>query len=579
MTRKIQNRILLLLALITIGIVGGILASWHLDKQRITKLLEKEKSDQSALLRRVVDFKSASLTGFAYDYTYWDDFVQYMKEPDRQWAFDNIEVSLKTFDIDYAWVYSTDLDTVFTSNPGKNKNLSKVPIGASDLNWVVANGPLYNFFVLTDSTIIQISGGSIHPTFDEKRETPATGYLFVGRIWKDEYLQEIEQFTGSTLKLDTPVSGLAPRDSIDRKEFRALVFMPLQGWNDKPVSILGSETNVEIARDFFASTRNKMAVLLGSMLIALVIVSIILIRSINRPLRSLITSLMDDDPTPIEPLIHEKSEFGQIASLMDRFFLQKKKLVEEITERIKVEEELVIAKNHAEESDRLKTSFLNNLSHEIRTPMNAIVGFSELIDEPKISQEERREFTGIIRDSSYRLLGIITDLINLSTVESGQEVVSEEKIKLNQTLKDLHLEIKPAADQKGIDLILDMALKDDRSEVMLDKQKVHTILVNLLRNSIKFTKAGRIDFGYIIRTAEIEFFVSDTGMGIPEEKFDMIFARFQQADDSISRKFGGTGLGLPISKAYVELMGGRIWLKSEVGKGTKFFFTIPYKPV
>ncbi len=363
------------------------------------------------------------------------------------------------------------------------------------------------------------------------------------------------------------------------KEFRAFVFMTMKGWNDKPVSILGSETNVEIARDFFASTRNKMAALLGAMLIALVIVSLILIRTINRPLKSLITSLMLDNPAPIQPLVHEKSEFGQIARLMDQFFHQKKKLVEEIAERIKVEEELVIAKNHAEESDRLKTTFLNNLSHEIRTPMNAIVGFSELIDEPRITPEERTEFTGIIRDSSYRLLGIITDLINLSTVESGQEVVSEEKLNLNQTLKDLNHEIKPAADQKGIDLMLDMALKDDRSQVMLDKQKVHTILVNLLRNSIKFTKVGKIEFGYTIRTAEIEFFVSDTGMGIPEEKWDVIFARFQQADDSISRKFGGTGLGLPISKAYVELMGGRIWLKSEVGKGTKFFFTIPYKPV
>jgi signal transduction histidine kinase len=124
---------------------------------------------------------------------------------------------------------------------------------------------------------------------------------------------------------------------------------------------------------------------------------------------------------------------------------------------------------------------------------------------------------------------------------------------------------------------MDFALKDEDSVIISDRAKLYQIMVNLLRNSVKFTKSGRIDFGYLIRHSDIEFFIKDTGTGIPPEKFANIFARFQQADDSLSREYGGTGLGLPISKAYVELMGGRIWLKSEVGKGTEFFFTIPFK--
>ena len=246
--------------------------------------------------------------------------------------------------------------------------------------------------------------------------------------------------------------------------------------------------------------------------------------------------------------------------------------------RNKIEKKFIPARNKVKESDRLKTTFLNNLSHEIRTPMNSIVGFSELIEDPRISEEEKLQFTKIIRESTCRLLSTLTDLVSLSSIESGQEVVNEEKINLNSLLQEIFIQIKKEIDTKPIELISYAVLKDNDSQIFTDPYKLSQIILNLLKNSVKFTKLGRIKFGYTIRNTEVEFFVSDTGIGIPSEKFETIFARFQQADDSLTRQYGGAGLGLPISKAYVELLGGHLWLKSEVGVGTQFFFTIPYKP-
>lgn len=578
MIRSIQHRIILLIAFIGVAMVVGILMSRRLESQRIESLLEKKKSESSILLGRVVDFKSKSLQDFVFDYTYWDDMVNFTKTGDPSWAKDNIEVSIPTFDIDYAWVYRADLSLLYSTNVEDKKVLKSIPLPAKELEALVANGPLYHFYLKTQSVLIEISGGSIVPTSDVERKTRPNGYLFVGRIWTEKYINEIEEFTGTSLSILDPIKNYSPVDSIIPREFMFVNFKSLNDWNGNLLARIRSSGIMGMARDLGNRSRDILTSLVIALILALGCVSLILIRVIIRPLRNMISSLKADDPEPIRGLLSQKSEFGHIAQLMSEFFIQKRKLMEEIDERIKIEKELTLAKDRAEESDRLKATFINNISHEIRTPMNSIVGFSELLVDPRITDQERIEFAGIIRDSSYRLLGIITDLISISTIESGLMVIADERIDLNSMLQDIFAQIKQETDPKQVALNLDVALKDDHSVIHSDRTKLNQIILNLLKNSVKFTKSGRIEFGYKIRNAEIEFFVSDTGIGIPPEKFETIFARFQQVDDSPSRQFGGAGLGLPISKAYVELLGGRLWLKSEVGIGSQFYFTIPFKP-
>ena len=251
----------------------------------------------------------------------------------------------------------------------------------------------------------------------------------------------------------------------------------------------------------------------------------------------------------------------------------------DITARKRAEEELIAAKEKAQEGDRLKTAFLHNVSHEIRTPMNAIIGFSTLLNEPDLTEDERHQYIDIIFQSGSQLLSIINDIVDIANVESGQARVNLKEINLNSTLKSLNEQFSLAGKQNNVSVNLSMALPDEESVIVTDNTKLIQILSNLINNAIKFTKNGKIDFGYVLKDKFLEFRVKDTGIGIPSEYHSRIFDRFYQVDNKVSRKYSGTGLGLSICKGYVELLGGTISVESAPKRGTLFVFTIPYKHV
>jgi len=245
----------------------------------------------------------------------------------------------------------------------------------------------------------------------------------------------------------------------------------------------------------------------------------------------------------------------------------------DITEQKIIEFELIKAKEKAEESDKLKSAFLANMSHEIRTPMNGLIGFSELISQPDISEEERLKYAGIINSSCNQLLKIVNDLIDISQIETKQTSIRKENFNVNILIDDLEKFFKPQALNKGLNL---STLKSSDGDILItsDKTKIHQILTNLISNAIKFTAKGNIKFGYTISGQNLRFFVSDTGKGIHDKFHTLIFDRFRQVDNE-NLEYGGTGLGLSIAKAYTELLGGKINLISEPTKGSEFYFTIP----
>jgi signal transduction histidine kinase/ActR/RegA family two-component response regulator len=249
-------------------------------------------------------------------------------------------------------------------------------------------------------------------------------------------------------------------------------------------------------------------------------------------------------------------------------------LNKEIENRKRIEEVLIIAKQKAEESDRLKSAFLTNMSHEIRTPMNGIIGFLDLFSDPDLNPDERQEYLDIIKQSGNRLLETINDILEISKIEAGEVLMVKSDISLNKTFQYINDFFAREANAKGIELKIPQLKKEWR--VNTDGNKLEYILSNLIKNAIKFTNSGSIEIGFEEQADEIQFFVSDTGIGIPEDKFKVIFDRFVQADLSISRGHEGAGLGLSICKAYVEYLGGKIWLESEVQQGSTFYFTIPH---
>jgi PAS domain S-box-containing protein len=252
--------------------------------------------------------------------------------------------------------------------------------------------------------------------------------------------------------------------------------------------------------------------------------------------------------------------------------------IDDITLRKEMEVDLINAKEKAEESDKLKSAFLANISHEIRTPMNGIIGFSEMIQKPGLSNEKRRHFSELISDSCKQLLNIITDVIDISRIDTAQISVQISEINLNELLLEIFLGHRASAESKNISLYQKKALRDENAIIMTDHEKLKHILSNLIGNAVKFTNSGFIEYGYNIKEKYIEFFVRDTGIGIRPELHAAVFERFRQAETSDTRTYGGAGLGLSISKGLVEIMGGNIWLESEYGKGSTFYFNIPYNP-
>lgn len=252
---------------------------------------------------------------------------------------------------------------------------------------------------------------------------------------------------------------------------------------------------------------------------------------------------------------------------------------EDVTEMKLMVEDLQKAKEKAEESDRLKSAFLANMSHEIRTPMNGILGFTNLIKETILTEEKKIEYLNIIEKSGARMLNLINDLIDISRIEAGETEVFNSSTILNELLEEAYNFFKPEAEKKGIELTLNNSLYEKMIDFSIDREKLFAVLSNLVKNAVKYSDKGEIEIGCRLYKQKLLFYVKDTGIGIPEEKQKLIFNRFIQADQNIKKAYEGSGLGLAISKAYVEMMGGKIWLESEPGKGSIFYFTIPYAPL
>lgn len=282
-----------------------------------------------------------------------------------------------------------------------------------------------------------------------------------------------------------------------------------------------------------------------------------------------------DDKKQSQQLIRDSEE--KLKKQNEQYLRLNQELIETNERVVKINADLLEAKRKAEEHDKLKSAFLANMSHEIRTPMNGIIGFSQLLVNKELSNEERDEYLDIIQKSGHQLLAIINDLLDISKIEANQITLNPKKVDINELINEQYMLFSSKAQNCSLALEYYIDSPDAKLLVEVDDTRLRQVFSHIIGNAFKFTKQGVISFGYHLRNSMIEFYVQDSGVGIPEGMQHKIFDRFRQVETDLSRQAGGTGLGLSISKALVNKMGGNIWVESIPSQGSTFYFTIPYK--
>ncbi len=484
----------------------------------------------------------------------WDEFVNFTtKTKDKKWFAETIGNEIDIYKVDYLGAYDANKKFIMKIATSKIKSVDFIPIEA--MNAIEKKGILKFYMKIPEGTI-EVTGASIHPSNDPlKNKTKSSGYFFVIRLIDAAFLNNLEKLMNSKI-----VINANNNDSIVNNH-KIFATVNLLDYDKKPIINIYFERNFDI---YFEKIINVLILVILTFIISLLFNFYYIRKLVYYPLDLITKALLTSDRVAVKKLKRTSGEFSSIGNLFE--------------ENNKQKQQLIKAKIKAEESDQLKSSFLANLSHEIRTPMNAINGFTDLIINTDLSEEEKIEYLKIIDVSGKNLVSIIDDLIEMSKIDSNLIEPNFVTFNLESCMNELYETINITIPKtKSIEFSLIQTKKTTDYNIVTDVIKLKQIIINLVTNAIKFTEKGTVTFGYEVLTTknEIKFTINDTGLGIDDRNQLHIFDRFKRVDSDTSIKVGGLGLGLSITKAYVEMLGGTISLKSTLGKGSEFTFTIP----
>ncbi|MBF0224988.1 MAG: hypothetical protein HQK76_05990 [Desulfobacterales bacterium] len=616
MTSSIQKKIILLLMFILLIFFTAIFFQEEAKSRMISYNLENLKAEKNLLLKKTITIKGQRLNDLVFDYTYWDEMVDFVRTKDAKWSAYNIDTGMKTYFVDKAWIFNETLELIYSaSSDGENTVPVDFPIEINILKNILSKNYFQHFYVLTNSGLLEIRTAPIQSSEDIQRISPPKGFMIGGLTWSDKHISEIEFLVAGKLHL-VPVN----EKWVDPENKSVIcVCNPLKNWNEKEIGLVYATFESPIMDKLISSSKQQYIFILGFLILVFGVMTISLFILVIRPIHIISEGLESENPDILSKLSKKSSEFGYIALLIKKYFIQKKKLVREIRyrkkaekslqkahdelemrvkertkelaiknkelkaeikERLKAEKSLRKAKESAEKANKAKSEFITNVSHEIRTPLNGIIGFGQLLKN-NITEPKYRTYVDGILASGTILLSLINDILDLSKIESGKIEIKPALCNIHKLVLDFKQIFLAKEQEKNIKLTISISQNVPES-VLVDEIRIRQILFNLVGNAFKFTEQGFVDLKLDAlhdidaqETLTLIFEVTDSGIGIPKKNHKEIFEAFKQQDGQLTRQYGGTGLGLTITKRLVDCMNGKIELESEEGKGSKFKIYLP----
>lgn len=489
------------------------------------------------------------------DITYWDELVKFTASKNQKWFDQSIGSAIEMYQVECIGVYDLQGELIGSKQQGKPLEEPFAFVNKALLADLYQK-KIVNYYIKTPQGLAEIFGATIHPSNDpNKVKSKPSGYFFMIRMLNAPYIERLQNISS------TQISFSDQDDYVPFFDDYIFDCFQLKTWNGAKAGFL------LFKRPFYVNfnTTEKILYIIFIFGIGVLVLFLVFLKKwISKPLKLVTKILQTDNKKAIKQLKLAPGEFSKMATLFEENS-QQKKLLEQ-------------AKSKAEESDQLKSAFLTNLSHEIRTPMNAVIGFSELLSAPNLNEKEKNEYLAIINKSGTNLVSIIDDLIEMSKIDSNQVAPNLASISLDACIVEIYNSIKVTIPKdKKIEFLLHEPQTPLPHAIFTDSVKLKQILINLLTNAIKFTSEGYVSIAYdwFKKKNVIEIVIEDTGLGIEKANQNFIFERFRKVDGDYSIKAGGLGLGLAITKAYVELLGGSISLKSDIDKGARFKVVLP----
>jgi signal transduction histidine kinase/CheY-like chemotaxis protein len=544
------SKVITVLTIVTIGflILFSILFYHSYQQYKLVSKISTTQFESEA--NALVELNSEGYSSLIKEITFWDELVSFVEKKDLAWFNNSLAYLVDTNKIDYIDAYTIDGQFVTKVATSKIKSFNFIPKGVfQKLN----KEKTIRFYLKIPEGIVEVYGATVHPSQDPfKNKTQPKGYLFISKLLDASYFVNLEKVIGSKIDYSTKTY-----QSNDRTIFFNKIIRDFEG---KEITSLTFARQNAVS---FSRTRNLLIILLFSFIASILVFLFYAQKWAKRPLSLIKEVLETGNADAIGSLKRIRGEFSYIGKLFEENSNQKL--------------ELKLAKTKAEESDTLKSSFLMNLSHEIRTPMNAIVGFSDLLLNPKITSSERSEYVKIIQNSGKNLIEIIDDLVEMSRIDSKLIQANRTSFNLEKIINTVKDSISIVNQNKTIDIKILHPENQLQKNIVSDVVKLNQVLINLMNNALKFTNEGFVMLDYDIDTKnnKIIFAIKDSGIGISEDYQAKIFDRFTKIDLKQNTTNDGLGLGLSIAKSYVELLGGTIKLQSQVGVGSTFTFDIP----